>query len=102
MWGKIKELIKLSNSYGMPLPMVRDEPEGRPSFTLLCVYISFMVAVWSVIGLYHDINRFVAACTAISFWVIAMVFYRLKKLDKAKIDLDDKSIELNSEEKEKD
>lgn len=98
MLDKIKEWIKLGNSFGIPLPMLRDEPDGKPSFTLLCVYLTFVLAFNSVVAM-HFTKDLLSAGTSIMFWVVAMVFYRLKKISKAKLDLDDKSIELEDSDK---
>lgn len=101
MWQKFKDLMEFACKNGLWLPMAREEPEGKPSFTLLTVYVTFFVMVVSLMALHWKAGLFVATCTSIMTWVVAMVFYRLKKLGKAKIDLDDKSIELDSEEEDK-
>jgi hypothetical protein len=95
MWDKFKAFLEFASKNGMWLPMAREEPEGKPSFTLLCVYATFVIMACSLIALHIWPDRFVATCTTICAWVLAMVFYRLRKLTKAKVDLDDKSIELD-------
>lgn len=80
---------------GIYAPFIHDARTGKPSITLLFAYITFALAVLSTIALHFNIQLVVATGTSIMFWVVAVIFYRLRNLDKAKIDLDDKSIELD-------
>lgn len=72
------------------------EPAPPQSFRLFCAYVSFITAWLSVIVLHFKPVE-VACWTAIGFFAICMVFYMLKKLTKASIDLDDKSIALEGD-----
>ena len=99
--SKIKDLFKASSESGLHLPFVYDPTEKGPSITLLFPYVTFAVAIIGNIALFFKPDLLNAAIFSVMFWVIAMVFYRLRKLDKLKIDLDDKSIELEgSDDKE--
>jgi hypothetical protein len=70
---------------------------GKPSFSLLCAYVSFLLAVVSLIMSHKSISNLPATGAAIALWVIAMVFYRIRNLDKAKIDIEKKTLELDGE-----
>lgn len=90
----LKELYKELAENGIPVPFIRDTQINKPSMTLTFAYVSFIVAMTGIIFL--TIKEIVLGTTAaIMFWVLCMVFYRIRKLDKFKIDLDDKSIELD-------
>lgn len=91
----IKSALKSALQQGLKLPHAYDPVPKQPSFRLLTAYISFVLATASVVALHIWDSLFVATCTAICFFVINMIFYMLKKLSSAKIDLDDKSIELS-------
>ena len=79
---------------GMYMPFIHDARTGKASITLLFAYLTFALAFISTIALHFSIGLTVATFTSILFWVISVIFYRLRNLDKAKIDLDDRSIEL--------
>lgn len=96
MLDRLKQAFKLAIDAGLPLPHAYDPVPKEPSFRLLCAYISFVVATVSVVAL-HFAPVSIATWTAIGFYALCMLFYMLKKLSKAKIDLDDRSIELDSE-----
>lgn len=101
MLSKISTVIRRWCKEGVNLPYAHDPEKNQPSATLLFLYISFVIAACSVIALHLKAGLFIATITAICFWVLAMVFYRIRKLDKFKIDLDDKTIELDAEDEDK-
>jgi hypothetical protein len=95
MIKKIKELYEFSAKTGFFLPAAYDFDKPGPSVSLLFAHISFYVAIGSIIYLiYKDVN--LGTVAAISFAVVYFIFYMLRKLTKAKVDLDDKSFELEN------
>lgn len=82
-----------------PLPQAKDLATNEPSFRLWAVWWSFHTALASVIAL-HFWAVSAATWTSIAFYGLTMVFYMLKKLTKAKIDLDDQSLEFEDSQKE--
>lgn len=96
MLQKIKDWLNKSATVGLKFPFAHDPVLGKPSVTLLFVYITFMLAVASVITLNFTDSVLIASITSIGFWFLAFITYRLRRLDNVKIDLDDKSIELQS------
>lgn len=89
-----KQLYKELSEQGIGFPFIRDAHTKEPSMTMTFALVSFMVAITGVIFLtLKSVTE--GSIAAILFWVICMVFYRIRKLDKFKIDLDDKSIELD-------
>lgn len=79
------------------LPHAYDPVSKRPSFRLLAAYSSFLLALGSLIKLHSHPEYLIATCLCILFFALCMVFYMLKRLDSAKIDLDDQQISINSE-----
>ena len=94
----IKQALKQLIERGLPLPHAYDPVPKEPSFRLLAAYVSFVIASISVITLHIWPQTSVATWTAIGYFTLCMVFYMLKKLTSAKIDLDDREISLSSEE----
>ena len=91
------EQLKESYNKGLALPLMRDPLNKRGSLSALFAYVSFWIACWSVIKCIKNEAQEVSTIIAISFWSLATVFHKFKRLDKFKIDLDDKSIELDSD-----
>jgi hypothetical protein len=98
MWTKLFNALKR----GIWVPLAWDGQTKQLSFRLWCASFAFHIAVASVVAL-HFWPVEIASWTAMSLYALTMVFYMLQALTKAKIDLDDKSIELedSSEEKHK-
>lgn len=94
---------------GMYWPFVFDPQRKEPSVTLMFYYIAFVVANLSICAsslmllLQGDyINATIMPTLQL---ILGFIFYRLRNLDRVKIDLDDKQIELSdnsADEKEKD
>lgn len=77
------------------LPFAIDHGDrSKPSLPVLFAWISFFVALASIIAL-HFYHCAEASCAAIALWVIAMVFYRMHNIDRFKISRD--SLELDSD-----
>jgi hypothetical protein len=95
--GKIVDYLKASSSTGMYLPMAYDPVNQKPSVTLLFPYVTFTLAVASVIALHFNEKLMNASIVSIVFWTVSTIFYLFRTLTKAKIDLDDKSIELEGD-----
>jgi amino acid permease len=100
MWKNIKRLYLFACENGLRIPLAYDAASKAPSVTLLFAYITFIIACISVIANHVYDGLFVATATSVCFWVIAYVIYRMRKLDKMKINLEEKSIELDGEDKE--
>jgi len=95
MLKKLAALLKA----GIPVPQAWDSQAKEISFRLWCAAISFHVAVISIIVLhFKPVEK--ATWTAIGFFGLCMVFYTIKKLTKAKIDLTDGEVELSDDSQE--
>lgn len=101
MWDKIKQIFEFSATHGFNLPGAYDNNIEKASVSLLFAHISFYIACGSILTLmYKDI--ILGTMAAITFAALYFVFYMLRKLNKAKIDLDDRSFDLSNDEGNKD
>ncbi len=100
MWNKIKRALEFAAKIGWYFPGAYDSNTNKSSTSLLFANISFYIACGSVLTLmYKDIN--LGTIAAMTLAGLYFVFYMLRKLNKAKIDLDDRSFDLeNTEGKE--
>lgn len=96
MISKLKEGLKNACENGLRFPYAHDPISKKPSVTLLTYYTSFYMTVGSLIYLHSKSDPITAAAMTMLFWVLSYIFYRIRKLDKAKISLKDKSIELDA------
>lgn len=94
-----KETVKSLLEDGLKLPYAYDPTTGKPSITLLFPYVTFLLALAANIALLVK-DVFTGTVTAIIFWSVAVIFYLMRKLQKTKIDFDDKSIELESDDEQ--
>lgn len=98
MLEKIKELIKKACTVGIHFPFAHDPITKQPSVTLLFPYVTFIMSTGSVIALHFKQTLLVPTLVSLLFWCVSVIFYMIRSIQKAKIDLDDKSIELEGEE----
>lgn len=95
--GKIKELFQIMCETGLKLPFVHDPVSKKPSVTLLGLYLSFTVMLVSLILLHFSAKMIVATTTSIIVWILSYVMYRIRHLDKFKINLETKELEFDAE-----
>jgi len=85
----------------LKLPFAVDRKTGEPSVTLLFAYVAFIIACTVITYLsYKDITA--GSIGALTLFFGSLVFYRLRRLDRVKFNLDEKSFELESSEDKKD
>lgn len=82
---------------GIYVPFVHDPETNSPSVTLLFPYITFIITVISLIATHFYPDMLQATAMSLLFWAVSVIFYRLRKLDKVKINLKNQEIELDSE-----
>jgi len=98
---KIKDLFKISAERGMYLPLAYDASKKGPSITLLTFYIAMVLSSLSLIAFHFLPEKLLQpSLLTLMFLAMSFVFYRMRNLDKIKLDLDDKSIELEGNNKE--
>jgi hypothetical protein len=94
VWSKAKEALDSACTNGLKFPFAHDPVTKKPSVTLLSYYLGLYMSVGSLIYLHIKSEPIIATSATILFWVLTYIFYRIRKLDSAKISLEDKSIEL--------
>lgn len=99
MLNKIKEFFDFAAKAGLNLPAAFDADKPGPSVSLLFAHISFYVAIISICYLTYK-DTLAGTIGAMTLAGLYFIFYMLRKLTKAKIDLDDHEIELTNDEKE--
>lgn len=99
MLEKLIKLISLNyeKNAGATLPLAYDPVQRGASFPLLSAYVALVIAVSSVVALHFFPALKEVTLVAIGFWALATVFYLLHGgIGKAKIDLKNDDIELDS------
>lgn len=97
MLQKLKALYDAACELGFRVPFAYDAKTKEPSFTLLVAYTATLLMIVSLIALHFKLDLVIATITTMTFWVIAMIFYRIGNLSKAKFDLDDHSVDLEGD-----
>jgi len=87
---------------GVHFPFALDPRTNKPSITLMFPYITFVIMIISLISLHFKPTLLIATTMSIVIWAMATVFYMIRKLNSAKINLEEKSFELEGEEDDED
>lgn len=101
MWEKFKKIMEFAATTGWYFPAAYDKQIGGPSVSLLFAHISFYIAAVST-GILIAKDTTAGTIAAATLAGLYFVFYMLRRLTKAKLDLDDRSIDLENSEDEKD
>lgn len=91
----IKEFFKEASEHGLNFPYANDATNKVPSVTLFFAYLTFILGYVGVVCLMIK-DIYLGSVMGLVFWATSVIFYLLRKLSHAKIDLDDKSIDLQS------
>jgi hypothetical protein len=94
MLQKLRDLYRAACELGFRVPFAYDSKAKEPSFTLLVAYTATLLTIVSLIALHLKLDLVIATITTMTYWVVAMIFYLIRNLNKAKVDLDDHSIDL--------
>ena len=97
MLDKLKALLEFSSKNGFYLPSAYDNDKGGPSVSLLFSHVANFIAIASIIFLVVK-DTTTGTISAMIYASLMLVFYLMRRITKFKADLDDKSIELDSEE----
>lgn len=94
--GKLRKLWGEAGTKGLRIPHAFDPATNQPSVRLWFTHLSFFVALCSVLALHFFPALLLATGVAVLFFSLNMIFYMLRSLTKAKIDLNDQSLDLES------
>lgn len=100
MFEGIKQFFTYGSEKGLKFPYAHDGVTGKPSVTLFFSYVAFYLTMASLIALHFDGGLFVASVTTAIYSCIMIIFYLIRTIKRAKIDLDDKSLDLEGTEGE--
>lgn len=96
MIKNIKDYIKNGMSAGFDVPKAKDGL-ASPSASLFFAYTSFIIACGAITYFIYKGDQLSSSVTAIGFWALAMVFYKIKDLDKVNIDVKEGRVELEDD-----
>lgn len=86
---------------GIHLPFAYDPESKQPSVTLGFFWIASFLSIASLVLLHLNYVTLSATGMSLVFVLIGFVMYRLRKLDKVKIDVKNESVDLEDDEKDK-
>lgn len=100
MLTNIKEFFKFAAKTGIYFPAAYDQASRGPSVSLFMTHLSSYVAIAAIIYLICN-DALAGTISAMIYATLMITFYLMRRLTKAKFDLDDKSIELENNEQDK-
>lgn len=95
MLKKLNEKWEMWSNEGIKFPFAHDSNDRRPSATLLFYYMLSFMTIVSLIFLHFVDSIAIATFVTMCAWLLSYIMYRIRKVDKVKFDVDDKSIEIN-------
>lgn len=96
MLKRIKEILEFGSKVGFWLPAAHDPMSGKASSTLFFSHIAFYLSLVMIISLgIQDLDKGTTA--AMIFSGMYITFYLLRNLQKVKLNLESKSIEVEGE-----
>lgn len=72
---KLKKLVEVANTYGIPLPMVRDPKTKRGSVSLTLVFISSIMVILGLVGKWSGKLGVVDINNALEFFYASSFLY---------------------------
>lgn len=99
MLDKIKAFFEFAAKVGLNLPAAYDPDKPGPSVSLLFAHISFYVAIISICVLIYK-DHIAGSIGAMTMAGVYFIFYMIRRITKAKFDLDDRSFDIENDEKE--
>lgn len=97
----LTKYIKLLSLRGLHLPFAYNPVTHRPSVTLLAFYILMLLTVTSLVYIHFFPDYYIATGMTLLAWIASYVFYKLRALDSFKINVKEGSLELDSDNTDK-
>jgi hypothetical protein len=95
MLDKIKKLFEFSAKNGLYFPAAYDINTKKPSTTLFSFYTGIGLAVISLIAYHIAPDKLIGpASMSLLYLGMTFVFYRVRAIDRVKINVEQKSIEF--------
>lgn len=95
MWNKLLKFFEFSSKNGIYLPNAFDNDKAGPSVTLLFAHFANLLALFSIIYLTYTDPKYGTAA-AITYSVITMILYMMRRITKFKVDIDDGELEAEN------
>ena len=95
MFKKFISWLEENRDYGVTVFLAYDPISQKPSITLLMTYVSFLLAIGSTV-LLHAQSLLMGTIASLMLATIMTIFYLIRSLNKAKINLEEKSFELEN------
>ncbi len=95
MFKKFLSWLEENRDYGVTVFLAYDPISQKPSITLLMAYVSFLLAIGSTV-LLHAQSLLMGTIASLMLATIMTIFYLIRSLNKAKINLEEKSFELEN------
>lgn len=96
MIKRLKQLFEFGGKTGFYTPNAYDHDKGGPSVTLLFANTAHYLSVIIIAALaYKDVNN--GAIAAITYSVITMMLYMMRRLSQFKVNVKEGEIEVDSE-----
>lgn len=102
LWQNLKDALVKSSTEGMHMPVMYDSSRKEASATLFFMYIANLVAICSVLWLHTKGDPLTATLTATIYSVVWTILYMMRRIQKAKVDLDDRSVDLEADDDDED
>jgi hypothetical protein len=96
----IRAWVDKKGREGIYFWFANDQTTGKPSITLFMSYVSFMLACVSLVALHFRESLLTATSMSFVFSGMMIIFYMIRSLNKASINLKDKSINLENTDKD--
>jgi hypothetical protein len=98
---KVKDLVNEGLDKGFRVPIVRSALSHKPSITLTFPYVTFVLSLISLTVYHYQAlttgkDLLIPVVLTLSHFAISMIFYLMRSINKAKIDFDDKELELSN------
>lgn len=78
------------------MPLGYDPVSKLPSITITFAHVSFTLLMISYLRYLHGDSPAMHVYVGMGIWVLATIFYLMRKITKAKLDLQEKSFELSN------
>ncbi len=99
MINRIKEILEFGSTNGYHTAAAYDADKKGPSTTLMFANTAHYLTIIIIAALaFKDLEN--AATAAILYSIITMILYMMRRLTKVELDVDDRSVKLDSGEKD--
>lgn len=90
----IKDFFALAKEQGYPIPFAYDAATKQASVTVLFMWIANILAIISLIHLHIKSDAIIATASTILYASLQTIFYMIRKINKANVNLKNQSIDI--------